>query len=93
MGWDNTNTSTKARCGGLVGVGEHIRGRLGKHGNTGEPHVSTRKMRGIYGQSRDQETGLFGELVAPEVTLRISNRRSGILTEGNRREGEGRRQS
>ena len=93
-GWDNTKTALKASCDGPVGVGEHIRGRTGKHGNTGEPNVSTRR-NAAYGQPRDQMTRLIRELVALDVAIRTSNKRGGICTEGNRREreGEGRRQS
>lgn len=64
VSWDNTNASLKARCGGLVGVEGHIKGRTGKHGNTGEPNVSTRDYAGR-GQPREQQTRLDRELVAP----------------------------
>ena len=45
--WDNTKASLQARCGGPVGVREHIKGRIGNHGNTGGPNVSTRANAGI----------------------------------------------
>ena len=72
--WDNTNASKKARCSGLVGVEGHIRGRIGKHGNTGEPNVSTRNVAGR-GQPQEQQTRLIRELVAPDLTIKISDRR------------------
>lgn len=72
--WDNTNASKKARCSGLVGVEGHIRGRKGKHGNTGEPTVSTRNVAGR-GQPQEQQTRLIRKLVAPDLTIKISDRR------------------
>jgi len=75
VSWDNTNASMKARCSGLVGVEGHIRGRTGKHGNKREPNVSTRDDAGR-GQPQEQQTRLIRELVAPELTIRISDRRT-----------------
>ncbi len=45
FGWDNTKTTIMASRDGFVGVLEHIKGRIGKHGNTGEPNVYTRATR------------------------------------------------
>jgi len=78
VSWDNTNASMKARCSGLVGVQGHIRGRTGKHGNTGEPNVSTRDYAGR-GQPQEQQTGLIRELVAPDLMIRISDRRKVVF--------------
>ncbi len=91
VSWDNTNASMKARCSGLVGVREHIKDRLGKHGNTGEPNVSTRDNAGR-GQPQEQQTRLIRELVASDQTIRISDRRTVVFepreTEGKEK-GEG----
>jgi hypothetical protein len=76
--WDNTNASIMARCSGLVGVEGHIKGRAGKHGNTGEPNVSTRDNAGR-GQPQEQQTRLVRELVAPDLTIRISDRRKVVF--------------
>ncbi|MFO7671019.1 MAG: hypothetical protein R6W31_15285 [Bacteroidales bacterium] len=92
MSWGNTEVSLVVRCGSLVGVGDHIRVRIGRHGNTGEPTVSTRR-EAEQGPPLDQRTGLPREHAAPGVTRRKAAGDSGIITEGNRREREGRRQS
>ena len=82
-----------ARCGGLVGVGEHIKGRKGKHGNTGEPNVSTRMMCGTRSTARTRDRVVQGTCCPCINDKNKQQALSGILTEGNRREGEGRRQS
>ena len=67
-------SSARVSSGGLVGVGDHIKGRTGYRGNMGEPTVSTRK-NAAYGQPRDQLTGLLRELAAPVVMIRTSSKR------------------
>jgi len=71
---DNTEAAVRVSCGGLVGVGDHIRDRRGNRGNTGEPTVSTRTIA-AQGQPRDQKTGLRRKLAAPVVMEKKSSKR------------------
>lgn len=48
----------------LVGVGDHIKVRRGRHGNTGEPTVSTRN-KADHGPLLEQGTGSHRKLAAP----------------------------
>lgn len=47
-------------------------GEAREHGRASRLHT---RERGIYGQPRDQLTGLLREFVAPVVTIRISSKR------------------
>jgi hypothetical protein len=61
--WENIKVAIWASYGDLVGVVEHIKSRRGKHGNTGEPNVSTRSTA-AYSVSRvNKRPGCSGNLM------------------------------
>ncbi|MGV8137485.1 MAG: hypothetical protein AB2L20_19905 [Mangrovibacterium sp.] len=74
------------------GRGQRIHQRQrGKHGNTGEPNVSTRSSG--KGHPHEKATRMNRAPVTPDLSGRRRDRRKWYPKGGKRSEGEGRRQS
>ncbi len=93
MDWGHTNSALMTSGGGSTGVREYIKGRTGLYGNTGEPNVSARKAGNVDEPGGKGIRFCYGQYRLHNKREEKSDIASGNRTEGNRRVGEGRRQS